>query len=74
MLVLYLYSQSQNEADSKLPSRLQIVFLLVRSACIFALNSGTHRIFTQKFNVGDRTFYDTSEALTIANQPEVPKS
>ena len=67
-----LYTHSQNKTDSMLPPRLEVVFLLDRSAAISVLKIPILMMITQIFNVCNHGQHDTSTTLTIANQFEAP--
>ena len=62
-----LYNQSQNEVDSNLPSKKEIVFLLDSDASISVRIIPTYKIITQLFNVRCYDQLDTSKTLTTVN-------
>ena len=66
-----LYNLSQKETDSKLTSRLEIVFLLDSCASISVRNLPAHTMITQMSTVCDQDQHHRSRTLTIAHQSQV---
>ena len=62
-----LNSNSQNETDLYLPSRLEIVFLLGSRAPISVLDIPADMTITQLFSVCDHDQHDTSIMMTIGH-------
>ena len=66
-----LYAHSQNETDSNLPSRREIVLLLDSGASILVPILPTYMMIARMFIVCNYDQHDTSNTLTIAIQTEV---
>ena len=66
------FIHSQNETDSNLHSRLEIVRPLESCASISGTNKPTYTKIIQMFNVCNHDQHDTSKTLTIANYSEDP--
>ena len=67
-----LYFHCQKESEIKLPSRLEIVFLLESGASSLVHNLPTSMKITQMFNVCNQGRQGTSKTLTIENESVVP--
>ena len=69
---LYVHASETN--DNKLPSKLEILFLLDTGASISVLNLPTFHVISKQLNINVPTDLQNKRAktLTVANQTEVP--